>query len=316
MRGRSGFTLVEVLVAVGLLVLIAALSLPVALTNTAGARAQSTERMLRLTPAMARAEAQRLGAPVGVVLLPSPDGAELRVAIVREPDAKGDNPRDLAADPSDVATWPTVAQPQTLPRGTRLWEGELDALDDVEPVDAAGVSTLDAAFAVPDELLDEAVGESRAGQSPRAVVLAWFLSDGSAFAGRPAAIRLADDRVLRIRVEALAGKLAFDVLERATERDDARGLDEDAQVAPLEEGMGEQPAGTDDSSPAADSTDFEPLAFDEMAFDELVFDEIELEDPSQGFSDLGDPASENETSSGRDAATQPRETLPQTPQPR
>ena len=102
MRRRRGFTLVEVLVALGLLVLVASLALPVALTNTARARATTAERMLSLAPSAARGEARRLGAPVALVLLPTEDGTEdggpLRLAMVRQGDPQGDQP----ADPDDV----------------------------------------------------------------------------------------------------------------------------------------------------------------------------------------------------------------------
>ena len=112
MIGRRGFTLVEVMVALGLLVVIASLTLPVALTNTKAARAQAAERTLRLAPNTARGEAQRLGQPVGLVLVPSEEGEQLRLTQVRRPDPLQSDGADAAADPDDVATWPTVDQPE------------------------------------------------------------------------------------------------------------------------------------------------------------------------------------------------------------
>lgn len=331
-EGR-GFTLVEVLVALGLLVMIAALALPVALTNTTTARARTAERMLTLAPAVARGEAQRLGRPVALVLLPSDDGEALRLAVVREPDPESQSPADQRADPGDIATWPTVDQPRELPEGTRLWTGELEELEAIQEDIAADVQTpsaLEAAFA---DRLSEALPDEPQGQlaEPTApVVLAWFLSDGSALAGDAAAVRLADGRVVRLRVRALTGTLELDFRSaRATSEVDPTGEDERDAL---------EPAGPDDVATMDDGasasgfgeTVFDELGFDELGFDELEFDELEFDE--RGFDDLGSRLTGDEpdepgrrtprTTTSRQAEEQAEgqsetpETNPEPPQPR
>ena len=295
MRQRRGFTLVEVLVAIGLLVLIAALALPVALTNTTGARAQTAERQLRLSPSVARAEAQVAGVPVGLMLQPSDDARSLSVAIVREPNMRSDRPADLAADPDDVATWPTVAEPEVLPRGTRLWDGELDALDDAL-AELDSPSPFDAALEPTEELFADARPSSFDDEAPEPIVLAWFLSDGSAIVGPPAAVRLADGRVLRVRVEALAGTIEYDLIEvesddePATEPDGEDSEADDPSEASEDPGepprIGDRP-GRDatPTRPSFDSLDFEPREFETRDFERRDFGSREFD--SLGFDERG-----------------------------
>lgn len=312
MAGGRGFTLVEVLVALGLLVMIAALALPVALTNTTTARARTAERMLLLAPAVARGEAQRLGRPVALVLLPSDDGGALRLAVVREPDPQSDSPADQRADPEDIATWPTVDQPQELPEGTRLWTGELEELEAIQDDIAADVQTpsaLEAAFAdrLAEALPDEPQGQLAEPAAP--VVLAWFLSDGSALAGEATAVRLADGRVVRLRVRALTGTLELDFqsLEPAAAEDPA-GEDERGERDALE------PAGLDDVATmddAAGASGFDELGFEENGFEDLGsrFGSDEPDEPRRR-------APRSTTSREQDETSDPPQTNPQPPQPR
>ncbi len=277
MRQRRGFTLVEVLVAIGLLVLIAALALPVALTNTTGARAQTAERQLRLSPSVARAEAQVAGVPVGLMLQPSDDARSLSVAIVREPDMRSDRPADLAADPDDVATWPTVAEPEVLPRGTRLWDGELDALDDAL-AELDSPSPFDAALEPTEELFADARPSSFEDEAPEPIVLAWFLSDGSAIVGQPAAVRLADGRVLRVRVEALAGTIEYDLIEVESDDEPATEPEDDDSEAedPSNAAEGAREAGSE-SGRSGGRTAADPLRFDSLDFERRDFESREFE---------------------------------------
>lgn len=327
MRRRRGFTLVEVLVALGLLVLVASLALPVALTNTARARATTAERMLSLAPSAARGEARRLGAPVALVLLPTEDGTEdggpLRLAMVRQGDPQSDQPADLAADPDDVATWPTVDQPMDLPDGTRLWAGPADALADLE---AEGLPLLEST------LDDGAAGRDQLAAQPQApVVLAWFLSDGSAVAGEATVLRLADGRIVRVRVEALVGRLVFTPApELAEDAGDDPASQPDEPLAPGDEppldasGQPDDEGAPFDASASAGSfgeRSFEPLGFEDRRFDELGFDEPEfdrLEFEELAFEDLAFDRPERERRDARDdeAADPSERTNPEPPQPR
>ena len=312
MAGGRGFTLVEVLVALGLLVMIASLVLPVALTNTTAARAQTAERMLTLAPAVARGEAQRLGRPVALVLLPSEDGQSLRLAVVREPDPESDSAADQRADPDDVSTWPTVDQPQDLPDGTRLWAGELEELEALQEDIAADVETpsaLEAAFA---EQVAEALPDEQEGESVEAVVLAWFLSDGSAMAGDAAAVRLADGRIVRIRVKPLMGSLELDFQSQ----DDAADEDASAEDEEL------RPAGLDDAATPDDGSEDEPeeSGFEDLSFEERGFEELGFEDLGSRFDgdepdEPGSPERRSTTPQDTDDPDTP-DTNPEPPQPR
>lgn len=306
MRCRRGFTLVEVLVALGLLVLIASLALPVALSNTTSARATTAERVLKLAPNTARGEAQHRGLPVALVLLPSEDGEELRLALIRQPDPESDNARDLAADPDDISTWPTVDDPTSLPRGTALWDGEIEELEAFE-------AAAEEAEQAGDPLLAEAFVEDDADVAPEGaiaepvepVVLAWFLSDGSAMAGEATVVQLADGRVMRVRVEALTGRLEFTRARELEEvpEDEAPEPDEDTEEPqePVDDG---EPSEADES--------------DTRRFEDLEFESLEFDDLSPGFDrDTGDEQDEPADQPAQpDTSRTPERTNPQPPQPR
>ncbi|UYV11807.1 MAG: prepilin-type N-terminal cleavage/methylation domain-containing protein [Phycisphaera sp.] len=310
MRSRRGFTLIEVLVALGLLVVVASLALPVALTNTSSARAKTAERILKLSPNTARGEAQHRGLPVALVLLPSQDGQELRLGLVRQPDLDSDSAADQAADPDDVSTWPTVDEPTLLPPGTRLWDGQVEELEAFEAAaeeesERGNGSLLDRSFVEDDA---EAAPENAFGEPADAVVLAWFLSDGSAMAGRATVVRLADGQVVRVRVEALTGRLEF------TPAPELEGKDED------------EPAEEEESSdlpdePVVDEESPEGGGLDALGFDELEFEQIEFEDLSSRFGGGSDEPVEPGNSgadqpSQPDTSGSPDRTNPQPPQPR
>lgn len=313
MRCRRGFTLVEVLVALGLLVLIASLALPVALTNTTSARATTAERVLKLAPNTARGEAQHRGLPVALVLLPSEDGEELRLALIRQPDPESDNARDLAADPDDISTWPTVDDPTPLPRGTALWDGEIEELEAfeaaAEDAEQAGDPLLADAFVEDDA---DAAPESAIAEPVDPVVLAWFLSDGSAMAGEATVVQLADGRVMRVRVEALTGRLEF---TRAPELEDE--AEEEAADTDGEADESQDPSEASDE-PVEDG---EPSGVGEgesRGFEDLEFDELEFDDLSDGFDrEAGDGSDEpSDEPTQPDTSGTPGRTNPQPPQPR
>lgn len=319
-----GFTLVEVLVATGLLVLIAAFTLPVALTNGPRARAQTAERILLLSPNQARGEARALGRPVALALLPETraDGGSasgLRLSVLRRPDPDSDNPQDLRADPEDIATWPVVGQDFLLPQGTALWDGAIEELEPAQPQGEGDV--FEAAFArLADANSAGEPGLSRLDETAGAIVLAWFLSDGSAVGGDEATLLLADGRVVLVRVEPLTGRLVL-----ASPRSDGRangGAVGDA----LDEGLEDLPAQGDGLEEAQEDL-AEPGA---SRFRELGFDELEFE--RRGFEDLGERfegRSGDRSRSGQDPSDAPADgssgsgssqpglrTTPNPPQPR
>jgi prepilin-type N-terminal cleavage/methylation domain-containing protein len=342
MRGGRGFTLVEVLVALGLLVLVAALSLPVAFTNTTGARAQTAERLLRLAPALARGEARELGTPVGLLLSPAEDDGPLRLVVVREPDPQRESAADLAADPNDVATWPQVGEARDLPEGTRLWTGRPEALDDALAENAPpGGGSL-----VEDALAAQAPGAPAAGgggsEPPvEPVVLAWFLSDGSALQGDAAGVVLPDGRVVRLRVAALTGavSLEFQQMERGEEpmgdaRADRAAGDRATAQPPAMDAAGMDRAGMDGSQmdgvspdsaagadaspfdpPGFDTIEFEPLGFEALEFEALEFEPSPFDGPASGSGSRSGDASDRDGGSGR-SSDEPTEAPPQPPQPR
>ncbi|OAB62948.1 hypothetical protein AY599_16555 [Leptolyngbya valderiana BDU 20041] len=354
MHRRRGFTLIEVLVALGLLVVITSLALPVALTNTQAARARTAERVLTLSPAVARGEAQRRGVPVALVLAPTEDGQGLRLLVVREPQAGSDDAADQAADPQDVTTWPAVDQPRQLPEGTRLWRGDLDELEAFETrrqLDAAadvgsdgGDAMLDRAFAEPAAPMAPAGAMD---DRPDAVTLAWYLSDGSAVAGDATVVRLADGRVVRARIEPLVGRLLFtrapELEEGAQAQDPADEDPTDPDRAPAGEsdpadGPPMDDAGSPEGRPAPgfdplefDRPQFEQRAFDRPEFDERAFDPLEFDRPEFDRPEFDRPEFDplefdslepDDRREGEDASRQPQEkdgarrTNPEPPQPR
>lgn len=297
---RRGFTLIEVLVALGLLVVISSLALPVALTNTDGARARTAERILTLSPAVARAEAQRSGVPVALVLAPSEDGQSLSLLVVREPDAGAETIEDQRADPNDVSTWPRVDEDRDLPEGTRLWQGRLEQLEAFEAQSEAQAqsgdrSPLEMAFTEDDEA-PPPPGALEAPGDP--IVLAWYLSDGSAMAGEATVIRLADGRVVRVRVEPLVGTLVF---TRAPELEEQPQRPEDPEDAPDDasepdgRAAPERPGRSLSSTSRFDAPEFDRPQFDELEFDRPQFDALDFDRPefesrgigSRGFESRG-----------------------------
>lgn len=303
MQARRGFTLIEVLVAIGLLVVISSLAVPVALTNTESARARTAERILSLAPGVARGEAQRTGGPVALVLAP-PAGADgpLRLLIVREPDPARGDAADQNADPGDVATWPPVDEPRDLPLGTRLWEGEIEQFEAFEAqaqdqTQARG-PVAPRAF-TEDDARGSPAGPAGTGEPMDAVVLAWYLSDGSAMAGRATVVRLADGRVVRVRVEPLVGRLVF---TPAPELEEGAEAPQDEGGEPPERGAGDEPAGARGGMDAAsepggrglDRAGLDRSGFDRPEFDRPEFERPEFGNPqfdvmefgSRGFDDL------------------------------
>ncbi|MEQ8318601.1 MAG: prepilin-type N-terminal cleavage/methylation domain-containing protein [Phycisphaerales bacterium] len=276
---RRGFTLIEVLVALGLLVVISSLALPVALTNTDGARARTAERILTLAPAVARAEAQRSGVPVALVLAPSEDDQSLSLLVVREPEPGAESAADQRADPSDVSTWPRVDEDRVLPEGTRLWQGQMQRLEAFEEraraqaeAEPAEGSPLELAF-TDDEELAPPLGAMDEPAEP--VVLAWYLSDGSAMAGEATVVRLADGRVVRVRVEPLVGRLVF---TRAPELEERPERPDEPDEAPAD---ASEPDGQDSPErpvrSATTASRFEAPQFERPQFDEFEFDRPEFE---------------------------------------
>lgn len=329
MRDARGFTLVEVMVALGLLVLVASFTLPVALTSSDRARALTAERIMLLAPNLARGEARALGQPVALVLLPlevdpGTEPAGVRLVLVRRPDPESDSPLDQRADPEDVLTWPVVGQGQMLPEGTALWNGAVDDLEISEPEAEDESGLPEEAFARLSAEADGGVGPTSGPDGPAdAVVLAWYLSDGSAVVGQAAMLRLADGRVVRAQVEPLTGQLVLSV-----PRDE-----DEAATGPDEPDAGEGPVGQDragDPDPGEDPDG--RRRFENLGFEELGFEEIGFED--RGFEDLGErfgrgPGHEEEEAerAGTDASpgTEPAEpgspetgirTTPHPPQPR
>jgi hypothetical protein len=244
----------------------------------------------------------------------------LALELVRQPDPQSDNPSDLEADPQDISTWPAVDEPKVLPKGTRLWDGELAELEafEAQAEDATeavgergGLPPLGGAF-VEDE--SAAMPGGVAAEPADPVVLAWFLSDGSAMAGQATVVRLADGRVLRVRVEALTGRLAF------TRAPELEGADEEEAGEPEDApGEGDEQDGLPEEPPDepadADEPGFDALEFDELGFEEFGFEELEFEDlggrfEREGGQESGDRPSQPESDSTRER------TNPQPPQPR
>lgn len=318
----------EVMVALGLLVLIASFTLPVALTSTDRARALTAERILLLAPNLARGEARAQGQPVAMVLMPlevedpGTGPAGVRLVLVRRPDPESDSPEDPRADPEDILTWPMVGQDQMLPEGTTLWNGAVDDLEINEPTasaeDESGLP--EEAFARLSAEVDGGVGPTMGPDGPaEAVVLAWYLSDGSAVVGQAAMLRLADGRVVRAQVEPLTGQLVLSI-----PRDEAL-----AATDPDEPDAGEGPVGRDRAGAPDPGEDADGRRFEDLGFEELGFDEIGFED--RGFEDLGErfgrgPGHEEaedeaeRAGTGASPGTEPAEpgirTTPHPPQPR
>ncbi|MCW5756399.1 MAG: prepilin-type N-terminal cleavage/methylation domain-containing protein [Phycisphaeraceae bacterium] len=296
MRDARGFTLLEVMVALGLLGLVATFTLPVVLTNGPRARAQTAERMLVLSPNMARGEARALGQPVALVLLPEPaspgtQGASLRLVVVRRPDPDSNRAADQRADPGDLATWPIVGQDARLPEGTSIWNGSQSDLDLFEPEGEGDV------FEIALARLPEANGANRPmdAQTPgEAIVLAWFLSDGSAVGAGEATLRLADGRVVRAWVEPVTGRLLLgtprDGADRAAVAD--APLEEDGPLARRRDPF--EDLDTDD--PQTETPGFREIGFRELGFRELGFRELGFE--GRTFEDLGDRFERRTGSSG------------------
>ncbi|GIW73975.1 MAG: hypothetical protein KatS3mg103_0497 [Phycisphaerales bacterium] len=307
---RGGFTLIEVMVALGLLVLIASLVVPVALTDTTTARAEAAERMLLLGPAVARGEARQAGRPVALALVERGDGRPLSLAVLRVPGGEDADPaRAAPTDPADPLTWPTVAEPQALPEGTSLWEGA-DPLDDAAPAGPTyqpwagggqalvGSSRADGRADPLAMALEGADGAGPAGgPAERAVVLAWFFSDGTAAAGEAVTVRLPDGRLVQVRVQPLHGSVRLQAASAPPPAPPQAGADEasawpsavpDATTIGELAGEGQGRTGTE---PGFDGSSFGEPGFDELGFDELGFDEL-------GFDESGQDASEVERSGG------------------
>lgn len=195
---RRGFSLIEVLIALALLLAIAALVLP----TLAGAGRESAIRDVReqLSAAtmVARAEARRRGAVVELAVM---DRA-LHVRIVE---------RGIARTVDDLGPVPDVL------------DFDLASLGAGDGV----ASDLDA-----DELTDPVTTSASGG--PRPVVLARFWPDGHAEIVHPWAIQVRDAYVLRPRINAWTGVLTFEERSLDADREPAdEDTPDDALDTPL-----------------------------------------------------------------------------------
>ncbi|MEO1008178.1 MAG: prepilin-type N-terminal cleavage/methylation domain-containing protein [Planctomycetota bacterium] len=204
MHVRAGFTLIETLVTLALVVLLGSLVVPATLARSEQARTSAAERELELFPSIARREAQRLGGPVAIVLIPAED-ERLELAAVRMPDSE----EDPEADSNLPATWPRVAEDRVLPEGTSLVDpSELfDFVGEVDLVERRELVTAPKPEQESVPRVASPVDERGVPTGP--VLVAWFLSDGTAVPVTTAAIELPDARRVRLTVRALSGEVGL-----------------------------------------------------------------------------------------------------------
>jgi len=240
MRSRAAFTLVEVLIVLGVVALLATLVLPAGLARTDRTRSAVAESLLLLAPSSAAAEARLSRTPLALVLDSDSDG-RLRLMTVRPPvdddggamggaDAFGgrglDGPGGMdGLDGEDPSAWPRVGIVRALPAGVELIDSAL--LETRLPLGTpagglgqGGDGAGEAGRGLPPieglAGLDLGVGADGDGPEPVGTVLAWFLTDGVALEPRPVVLRLPDGRVVRLAIEPLTGRASLGEVNDAT----------------------------------------------------------------------------------------------------
>jgi prepilin-type N-terminal cleavage/methylation domain-containing protein len=108
---RRAFTLLELLVAIGLVLMLAGLSLPALWGRLDGSRIDLASRLVGAAVVAARAESQRSGAPIELVAVMTPDGDALVIREVRVQAAAPEASKGVAPD---IHPW------GVLPDGVRV----------------------------------------------------------------------------------------------------------------------------------------------------------------------------------------------------
>ena len=170
---RRGFTLIEVLAVIAILVVVTAISLPAIEGRLGGARFDAALRRVDAGLAWARAEAQRGGIALRVETQQTPDGAGLFLEPLDTVETSAAQPTKPGAEGSKAS--PPAEPFAVLDLGLTL----SDQPPDVETISGGPVTNLPAA--IPMTSSNPLEGASPA-DAAAPLILATFLPDGSAMA--------------------------------------------------------------------------------------------------------------------------------------
>jgi hypothetical protein len=197
MSGRTrGLTLIEILIVIGLLLGLAALSLPTVVQQLDDRAFTAGGDVIQRHLAMARAHAKRTGNPVEVVYQ-IPD----RRMVARSFDVTMQDEEEAPVDPPLITSWSVRELPGRI------------MLTDQPPLEGAEENEL--------------TFESQVQTAPRLRV-AVFLGDGSALIGQPLWLRDLDGRQARIRLNPFTGVAIFDAQKSTGDPDQERQRQDEA----------------------------------------------------------------------------------------
>ncbi len=204
MRSRA-FTLMEVVVVMGVLLALASVVVPIAVTSARAGRVDDAGVQVEAAMAMARADAQRQSAPVRVMARTLATG---EVEVYSEAVALG-VPSD--EEIGGVASTPAASERSlgtcVLPRGVTVRDRLAGASEDEALTGSAGAEPRVAGAGLSVSGPDGEVTAAGAGGDATSVLLAVFMPDGEVLGPGPRYLVDGHGRVAEVRVDCLSGRV-------------------------------------------------------------------------------------------------------------
>ena len=260
---RRGFTLLELLIAIALLLALAALSVPAIMSQLDDRRFESAVELTTSQLLLARSHAQSTGQTIEVLYRSSPARLEARIFRPGEM-GKGDISTEFEAD--DLAAvgegeeasgfqslaWDEEAEPNglifegwallALPEGIQISDSPPDSADDllISTADFEGESWGEG-FSPPVAPSDWEQDE------PVTIRLAVFLPDGSALICEPAWLWDGGRRQGRLSINPWSGLPDFEILDRPSDEAlESEGLADEEYSPPGDRSSSDEPYGMDE----------------------------------------------------------------------
>lgn len=217
---RRGFTLLELMVVLAILLALASVAVPALLTSSRASRLPEAQGQIEAAMMMARADAQRQATPVRLMVRERAGSAGEMELVAEAVELSAAEPREESAEGATTGG-PAKVSPErsgsvyALPSGVSVREFVPGSHEEIAGREHTSVPSVAAHSAPSGASADRASGAASETSIRDGVVLAVFLPDGEAV--RPGPRYLVDraGRVLELVVEPMSGRVTVRPVNRA-----------------------------------------------------------------------------------------------------